>query len=210
VRRAAAPLRQVLKRHSGLRRWAGQAEAYLQALTHFQRQYGALAGQLKVHTAARDWQGAQMLAHKARGVAANLGLESLAETLAQFEHACGDAAGQASLDSRQHGVAAALETALAAIGAPPEPVAAPAESVVSFDAARAARSGAALQASLGRGALDDAALAELCATLATHSAGALLAPVHAALADFDLVLAKHRVDAVLAKLGADPIPEPSA
>lgn len=52
--------------------------------------------------------------------------------------------------------------------------------------------------------------AGLSATLATHSAGELLAPIRAALADFDLVLAQQRVDAVIAVLGADPITEPNA
>jgi PAS domain S-box-containing protein len=211
--RPTQPARQVHNRYAGLRRWAGQADAYRQALAQFGRQYGALASQLAGLAASRDWPGAQMLAHKARGVAANLGLESLAETLAEFEHDCGDAAGQASLDGRHDGVAAAVNAAMAAIGAaeatkgvvePDEPGAA-----AGFDAVRAARSGAALLASLRRGALDDEALAELCATLATHRAGALLAPVHAALADFDLVLALQRLDAVLAMVGADPVKEPT-
>jgi PAS domain S-box-containing protein len=199
------PPRQVLNRHAGLRRWAGHNDVYLQALAQFARQYATLAGQLSTLAQGRDWQGAQMLAHKARGVAANLGLESLAETLTQFEYACGDAAGQATLDGRHDGVAAALNAAMTAIGAntEPEPVVVPLRPA-GFDAARAARSGAALLASLRRGALDDAALAELCAILASHRAGRLLAPVHAALADFDLELARQRVDAVMAMVGADP------
>jgi len=77
------------------------------------------------------------------------------------------------------------------------------------DSLRVARRGAALLASLRRGALDDAALAELCAALATHRAAALLAPVHAALADFDLTLAQRHLDAVLAMVGADSSREPT-
>ncbi|MDB5953096.1 MAG: transcriptional regulator, partial [Massilia sp.] len=208
--RLTQPARQVLNRHAGLRRWADHNDVYMQALAQFGRQYQALAGQLAGLAGARDWQGAQMLAHKARGVAANLGLESLAETLTQFEHACGDAAGQATLDARHDGVAAAVIAAMAAIGASsaPQPVVVPPGSA-GFDAVRAARSGAALLASLRRGALDDEALAELCATLATHHAGALLAPVHAALADFDLVLALRRVEAVLAMAGAGSAQPPT-
>jgi len=77
------------------------------------------------------------------------------------------------------------------------------------DVDAATRSGAALLASLRRGALDDAALAELCAALASHRAAALLAPVHAALADFDLMLAQRHLDAVLAMVGADSLREPT-
>jgi PAS domain S-box-containing protein len=217
--RPAQPARQVLNRHAGLRRWAGQADAYQQALAQFERQYQTLAGQLAGLAQARDWQAAQMLAHKARGVAGNLGLESLAETLALFEHACGDCTGQATLEGRHDDVAATVDAAMAAVGAaraaqskgqPGEP-ADPAEAAeaAGFDFQRATRSGAALLASLRRGALDDEALAALCATLATHRAGALLAPVHAALADFDLVMAAQRLDAVLAMVGAEPVKEPT-
>jgi PAS domain S-box-containing protein len=208
---APAPqlVRHVLNRRTGLRRWSDAAEAYGAALAQFERQYRTLDAGLAAYAAAGDWIGAQMLAHKARGVAANLGLECLAALLAQYEQACVDGSAAAQADTLQQGVADALSAALAAIGSAPAPVAAaPADS--GFDAAVALRCGLALLASLRRGALDDAALADLSATLAGHAGGALLAPIHAALADFDLVQAQQRVEAVLAMLGADPIAEPTA
>ncbi|WP_229496282.1 MHYT domain-containing protein [Massilia polaris] len=208
--------RQVLNLHAGLRRWAGREEAYLQALAHFERQYGTLAEQLADHAAAHDRPGAQMLAHKARGVAANLGLERMAETLAQFEHAgCGAgrpaaASGELAVRALQEGVAAALAAALAAIRAAPQLQPAAPVARGAFDRARALRSGSALLESLRRGALDDAALADMCAALAAHAAGGRLAAIHAALADFDFLLAQQRVEAVLAMVTSNPLAEPSA
>ncbi|MDL2356185.1 MAG: MHYT domain-containing protein [Pseudomonadota bacterium] len=222
---APAPQRAVLNRHAGLRRWAGRSDAYLQELAHFARQYGALAEQLAGHAAAHQLQGAQMLAHKARGVAANLGLEQLAEALAELEHGCADAAVAPMAPALQQAVVAALAAALAAPAPaparhrsppapppapPPPPAAAPAPTAperAAFDQARALHAGEALRASLRRGALDDAALAELCATLGDHAGGDRLAPIHAALADFDFVLAQQRVEALLAILNADPVLE---
>ncbi len=209
---APAPqlVRHVLNRRTGLRRWSDGAEAYGAALAQFERQYRTLAAGLADYAAAADWLGAQMLAHKGRGVAANLGLECLAAALAQYEQACAAGSAAAQIDALQPAVAAALEDALAAIGAAPAPPAEPVAAAAAFDGAHAARCGQALLASLRRGALDDAALAGLSATLAGHPAGALMAPLHAALADFDLVQAQQRVEAVLAQLGADTIAEPSA
>jgi PAS domain S-box-containing protein len=206
---AAAAARQVLNRKAGLRRWADGADAYNGALAQFAGQFGALAADLAGQLAAHDLHGARMLAHKGRGVAANLGLERLAAVLADYELACTDAGDAAQAGVLQDDVAAELAAAMTAIGAVAAPVAAP-PVAAAFDAALAARCGQALLASLRRGALDDDALATLCATLASHPVGALLVPVHAALADFDLELAAQRVDAVLAMLDTDSIPEPSA
>ena len=58
-----------------------------------------------------------------------------------------------------------------------------------------------LRQALGRGALDDAALAGLAAALAGHPVAARVTQVQAALADFDFDLAQQQLDAALAALG---------
>ncbi|HZV67257.1 MAG TPA: MHYT domain-containing protein [Telluria sp.] len=197
---------QVLNRRAGLRRWTGREDAYRQALDHFETQFGNVAEALAEHAAANDRQGAKMLAHKARGVAANVGLEQLTDTLAQLEHLCAEEDGTpaAGIEDALRGLLARaaddLSAALAAIRptamAPPA-VAPAAELPATVDPERVQRSGAALLQSLRRGALDDGALAELSAALAGHARSELMAQVHVAIADFDFDLAQRRVAALL-------------
>jgi CheY-like chemotaxis protein len=200
---------QVLNRRAGLRRWTGREDAYRQALDHFETQFGNVAATLAEHAAANDRQGAKMLAHKARGVAANVGLEQLTDTLAQLEHLCAEEDGTpaAGIEDALRGLLARaaddLSAALAAIRptamapAAVAAVAAVAELPAAVDPERVQRSGAALLQSLRRGALDDGALAELSAALAGHARPELMAQVHVAIADFDFDLAQRRVAALL-------------
>ncbi|MFL6672768.1 MAG: MHYT domain-containing protein [Massilia sp.] len=211
---APAAERLALNRGAGLRRWAGDQDAYGEALAQFDSQHGRLAQALSVHAAAGESRALRMLAHKARGTAANIGLEQLADALARLEqHAGADGDGDASasftepLQSAMAAVAGSLDAALDAIragraAAAPVPAAAGAA-----DPGRARDAAAMLLQALRRGALDDAALAALAATLDGHPIAHRVTQVQAALADFDFELAAVQLEAVLAALGGATAPE---
>jgi PAS domain S-box-containing protein len=195
--------RQVLNREAGLRRWAGMDEAYGQALADFGRQYGRLAQALEQQAQAGK-PALAALAHKVRGVAANLGLEQLADALALLEQHAATLADDLLPHPELTAAAAAHAVAMAALdagSAQRSPTAAP-------DAAaapeRALAAGAALKRALQRGALDDGALAALVAALGGESATApLLAVLQAALSDFEFELALRRLDTLLAAVAPD-------
>ncbi|WGG49836.1 MHYT domain-containing protein [Rugamonas sp. DEMB1] len=213
----AAPA-QVLNQRLGLRRWAEQEPAYRRALAHFEQHYGGVDATLAQHLHDADPAAAQALAHKARGVAANLGLEQLAETLARLERACAgadtaDAADTTGTDNAELGGASDSQALLAALNGqlataraaiallPPAAGGAPAGAddgeTGPGRAGRARRAGAALRQQLSRGALDDGALAELRATLG-GGAGAGLDALQRAVDDFDFQLAQLHLDTLLA------------
>ena len=213
---APAVERQAWNRHGGVHRWGGKEDAYLEALAHFHTQHAMLPQFLRGFADAADYPSLRMLAHKARGIAANLGLELLADALAELEQlADGDKgqhlAGVSLLPQALAGVAEAHETALALIRdqRPAAAQAAQGAGGDGIDLERARRAGGLLREALGRGALDDAALAGLAAALAGHPAAARVTQVQAALADFDFDLAQQQLDAVLATLDTldDPTPQ---
>jgi CheY-like chemotaxis protein len=198
--------RQVLNRIGGLHRWGGKEDAYREALEHFHSQHAMLPQFLRGFFESADYPSLRMLAHKARGVAANIGLELLADALAELEHLAEGEKGQ-----QLAGVALlpeALAHAEAAHGAAilmiraerPAASAAPSAPQGTADLARALRAGRMLRDALERGALDDAALAGLAAALSGHPAAARVTQVQAALADFDFDLAQQQLDAALAAL----------
>jgi len=89
---AEAPRYRVLNQKAGLQRWGESEAAYHQALSRFMADYGAAAATLaKLLDNASEVRlaEAQAWCHKVRGVAANVGLEQLAATLAQLEKLCG-------------------------------------------------------------------------------------------------------------------------
>ncbi|MBD8532870.1 MULTISPECIES: MHYT domain-containing protein [unclassified Massilia] len=201
----AAPAleRHVLNRHGGVHRWGGKEDAWREALEHFHSQHALLPQFLQGFLDGTDYPSLRMLAHKARGVAANIGLELLAEALAEVEQlAEGDKgqhlAGVALLPDALARAAAAHAAALLAIRAErPAAGRAPAAPPSAADLPRALRSGRLLGVALARGALDDAALAGLAAALSGHPAAAHVTQVQAALSDFDFDLAQQQLDAVL-------------
>ncbi|OEZ98610.1 MHYT domain-containing protein [Duganella phyllosphaerae] len=239
---ADAPARQrVLNHKAGLQRWAGKEAVYQHALGRFVADYNdgaaTLATLLAVPTASR-LADAQAWCHRVRGVAANLGLEQLAATLARIEKLCGapprdaDVPLDAELAQQQRQLASQLEAALGAIHAmqaiatrrdaanartrdddevtaagqgtdTPLPGTAAADA---FDVAAARARAQALQPSLRRGALDDAALAALVASLASAPATPRkhLATLHGALDDFDFPLAASTLEVLM-----DSLPEES-
>ncbi|NNG25245.1 MHYT domain-containing protein [Telluria aromaticivorans] len=196
------PAREVLNRRVGLRRWADKEDVYAEALDHFGRQYADLATTLQMHAAGGAHLELRMLAHKVRGVAANVGLEQLSDALSKLEQATN------TVPTDERAAAGALETSTAALGealaairagsAQPEP--AP-DAAAGFDLLRARRAGGVLLQSLRRGALDDAALAGLAASLAGHPAAPRVAQVQGAIGDFEFDLALEQLEAVMATLG---------
>jgi PAS domain S-box-containing protein len=195
-----AAAREVLNRRAGLHRWADKADVYAEALDHFGRQYADLATTLKMHAAGGSHQELRMLAHKVRGVAANVGLEQLSDALSKLEQATNTVptdereAAQA-LDS----ATAALGDALAAIRAgSPQPTVAP--EAAPYDLARARRAGGVLLQALRRGALDDAALSGLAAALAGHPVAPRVAQIQGAIGDFEFDSALEQLEAVMATL----------
>jgi CheY-like chemotaxis protein len=197
--------RQALNRQAGLRRWSGKEDAYLEALAHFETQHAGAAQALAAQAAQADYRAMRMLAHKVRGVAANLGLELLADALGKLEALVDGDSGKlypGTEDSLQDLLAqlcVLLDGALAASrAAQPAPAAKPGQAVrPGFDLERARRAGKVLRDALRRGGLDDAASAGLAAALSGHPLASRAAQVHAAIADFDFDLALQQLDAVL-------------
>ena len=206
--------RHVLNRTGGVHRWGGKEDAYREALEHFHSQHAMLPQFLRGFLDSADYPSLRMLAHKARGVAANIGLELLADALAELEHlAEGDKgqvlAGVALLPDALARTEAAHAAAILLIRAErPAAGQAPSTPQGAADLPRARRAGRLLRDALGRGALDDAALAGLAAALSGHPVAARVTQVQAALADFDFDLAQQQLDAALAALG-EPDPHDS-
>jgi HPt (histidine-containing phosphotransfer) domain-containing protein len=149
-----------------------------------------------------------MLAHKVRGVAANLGLEQLADALGKLEGLVDGDSGKlypgfdetlqdslAQLCVRLDGALAEARAAQPAAAATPVQAARP-----GADLERAKRAGIVLREALRRGGLDDDASVGLAAALAGHPLAVRAAQVHAAIADFDFELALQQLDAVLGAL----------
>ena len=224
---AEAPRHRVLNQKAGLQRWADDEGAYHQALHRFVADYSTAAAtlaKLLSNTSEVRLAEAQAWCHKVRGVAANIGLEQLAATLAQLEKLCGspqrhggaggdDATGsisislQTELAQAQRTLAAQLDAALSAIHAlaPPRGSSARLEApppAAAFDPAVARQKSAALLPFLQRGALNDAALAALTAALsgAPPALARQLNAVQDALNDFDFPQAQAALEALLVSL----------
>jgi HPt (histidine-containing phosphotransfer) domain-containing protein len=201
--------RQTLNRHAGVRRWSGKDDAWLEALAHFADQQDGLAATLAAYATAADYRGLRMHAHKVRGIAANLGLELLADGLAGLEgYVDGDSGkvypgAEPTLETALESLRGLLDGALDAIrAAQPQPAAKPkaqsARPVADLDRAR--RAGNVLRDALKRGGLDDAALAGLAAATSGHPLAARVAQVHEAISDFEFDLALQQLDTVLSAI----------
>jgi CheY-like chemotaxis protein/anti-sigma regulatory factor (Ser/Thr protein kinase) len=197
--------RMPLNRQAGLRRWSSKEDAYLEALAHFETQHAGMALLLSAQAAQADYRAMRMLAHRVRGVAANLGLELLADALGKLEALVDGDSGklypglEETLQDALVQLRVLLDGALAEIrAAQPAPAASPAQAVhPGADLERARRAGKVLRDALRRGGLDDAASAGLAAALTGHPLATRAAQVHAAIADFDFELALQQLDAVL-------------
>jgi CheY-like chemotaxis protein/anti-sigma regulatory factor (Ser/Thr protein kinase) len=200
--------RQALNRQAGLRRWSGKEDAYLEALAHFETQHAGVAQALAAQAAQAGYRAMRMLAHKVRGVAANLGLELLADALGKLEALVDGDSGklypgtEEALQGLLADMCPLLDGALEAIrAAQPAPAAKTAHAARPVaDLERARRAGKVLRDALRRGGLDDAASAGLAAALTGHPLASRAAQVHAAIADFDFDLALQQLDGVLGAL----------
>jgi PAS domain S-box-containing protein len=209
--------REVLNRHAGLHRWSGKQDVYHEALAHFDSQHAGLAQTLAAQAVAADYRALRMLTHKVRGVAANLGLERLADTLATLEGLVDGDSGklfpgtEATLQDTLRTLCDELDRTLdairAALPSPGQAQARPAPAArPTVDLERARRAAGVLHEALRHGALEDAALAGLAAALNGHPLAGRVAQVHAALSDFDFELALQQLDAVLEALD-EPVQE---
>jgi PAS domain S-box-containing protein len=97
--------------HAGLRRVLGNEALYRQLLGQFLTGQERLLEQLQGCLHSGDAAGAELLAHGCRGVAATLGAEALA-----------NAAGALERQVREHGVTAACQPLLAALGSVLQPL----------------------------------------------------------------------------------------
>jgi HPt (histidine-containing phosphotransfer) domain-containing protein len=201
--------RHTLNRHAGVRRWSGKEDAWLEALAHFAAQHDGLATALAAQATAADYRALRMHAHKVRGIAANLGLELLADALAKLEGLVDGDSGklypgaESTLEASLDDLCSLLDAALDAIRAAlPQPAAAakPQATRPAADLDRARRAGNVLRDALKRGGLDDAALAGLAAATSGHPLAARVAQVHAAISDFEFDLALQQLDTVLAAI----------
>jgi PAS domain S-box-containing protein len=205
---AAGPL--VLNQQLGLLRWSGNEAAYKHALCRFEEEYSGCAAQMEDLYRRAEFPALQALAHRIRGVASNLGFEQLALILSELEQLGAEAdtidAGEA-LPAALLRLRAQMDDAGKAVAAldcaeqlPPPP--APQKTL---DILALRSCAAALEQSLARGALDDAALARLSELLQGHVAPATMAQLHMAIDDFDFALARQRLQALTAPLLAtDP------
>jgi PAS domain S-box-containing protein len=197
--------RLTLNRQAGLRRWSSKEDAYLEALAHFDAQHAGLAQALAAQASSANYRALRMQSHKVRGVAANLGLELLADHLGRLEGMVDGDSGKlypAAEDTLHDALAqlcVLLDAALdAARAAQPLPAAKAVQAErPAVDLGRAKRAGGVLREALRRGSLDDAASAGLAAALSGHPLAARAAQVHAAIADFEFDLALQQLDAVL-------------
>jgi PAS domain S-box-containing protein len=197
--------RMALNHQAGLRRWNNKGDAYLEALAHFEVQHAGVAQALAAQASQADYRAMRMLAHKVRGVAANLGLELLADALGKLEGLVDGDSGklypgaEEGLHNTLAQLCVLLDAVLAEIrAAQPAPSAKSVQAVrPGLDLERARRAGGVLRDALRRGGLDDAASAGLAAALSGHPLAARAAQVHAAIADFDFDLALQQLDAVL-------------
>ncbi len=203
--------RQTLNRHAGLRRWSGKEDAYLEALAHFAVQHEDLPATLAAQATAADYRALRMQAHKVRGIAANLGLELLADGLAGLEGLVDGDSGKlypglaATLQQALEAVGVLHDAALDAVRGTRPASAAPGQGKAhavrpAADLDRARRAGNVLRDALKRGGLDDAALAGLAAATSGHPLAGRVAQVHAAISDFEFDLALQQLDAVLAAI----------
>lgn len=150
---------------------------------------------------ARD--GLRALAHRVRGVAANLGAVQLASTLAGLEDAATTEAPLA-LTARIAEVGGALSALRSEVagwqGSVERPVAK--EAAARCDTQAVLHHADTLLKALERGEFDDLTLARLLAAVGGHSASTLLGPLAEAIENFDGALAMTHLHTLIARMQA--------
>ncbi len=192
---------QLLDVERGLARWGGHAEPYLRALRHFAAEYAKLPTLLSSYNTFGGASEARALAHRVKGSAANLGLESLAALLEEFELALGGEITDAvppllvRLRDLMADSLASIEFELAR--APPPAGTRPMPQPIDLQHVRGLAQR--LQLGLSRGELDSVAFAQLTAALSGHVSEAQLDELQRIVDDFDFVLARTRLDELCAQ-----------
>jgi CheY-like chemotaxis protein len=185
----------------GLQRWGGQQDVYLRALRHFVAEYATLATLLSGYDTAAGATEARSLAHRVKGTAGNLGLESLSALMNEIERCVVDdvaaaAAALARLPGALANTFAAIESELLsnpASTASRRPVQ---ELDLPFVQSLSRNLGAGFQ----RGELDSAVFAQLLAALDGYVAEARLNELQRTIDDFDFVLAESCLRELCAEL----------
>ncbi|WP_374584765.1 MHYT domain-containing protein [Pseudoduganella sp.] len=199
----AAAATQVLDTTRGLHRWADNTAAYQRALHGFAERYAASADELARLLQQGEPHAALTLAHQVRGAAANLGLELLAEALAQLEAAL-HGSDTAAQDAAAGKALAQFGPALAAARAAGLRAAAPADAEAAAPAgcadAQVQALGTALLQSLERGSFDQQVLAELTDCLRGKVPQAQLDGLQRAVDDFDFDNARSRLQTLLQRI----------
>ncbi len=181
--------RPVLDHIQGLQRWADNAAAYQQALQHLLVDCATVPKQLQQLAASEDLDSMRGLAHKTRGLAANLGAAQLTAALGELERASNADAAQTILSRLAQdfsAATAAIEGFLARqkLVVTESPTLAP-EAAVAM--------GTQLLAALRRGAIDEASLAEFSTALSGCVPGDRLTQLRRAIDEFDFDVAQIRL-----------------
>jgi len=186
---------QLLNYARGLARWAGQQAPYLRALRHFAAEYAKLPTLLSGYGAHGAAIEARALAHRVKGAAGNLGLESLAALLDDYErNVINDVTGVVPpLLARLRHVLTDTFAALEAQLATALPAAASRPPAQQLDLALVQELSRDLSVGFRRGQFDSATFTRFMEALAGHVAEARLNELQRTIDDFDFVLADTRL-----------------
>ncbi|NYE23265.1 PAS domain S-box protein [Pigmentiphaga litoralis] len=196
----------VLDTAGGIARWTGQEAFYRRTLRRFGHEQHGLAATLTDLHQRRDRPGLRALAHRIRGLAANLGLDRLAALLQGVDEAIADgdeARASALLADLPAQLDAALQAIQDALGdADRTPPAAPAQPATPLDLPRVTGLVKTLSAGMRRGQLDAAHLDGLMTLMAGHVDRPALARLQYLTDNFDFASAAAELDALLERLSA--------
>jgi hypothetical protein len=197
----AVPAEPVLDKARAMSIWRDEARV----LNVFNRLIGDmddLPGTLATLAEAGSHADMIALAHRFRGVSANVGASQLARRLAALESGLVAATADAPVVPLIEDVAHALNALRQEVArmAPAQPVAEPATGAPSFDAGATLRHARTLLSALGRGEIDEATLALLQDTVGRHDARRLLSGVSQAIDNFDLERAAIELERLIETL----------
>jgi PAS domain S-box-containing protein len=186
---------QLLNAVRAVERWGNQLEPYQRALRHFVAEYGTLQRLLSGYAGVGGATEAHAIAHRVKGTAANLGLESLATLLDDFErHVKQDVDGVVPpLLARLRYVLADTFAAIAAELGKSAAATHSRHSPQPIDLVQVQALTQKLSSGFSRGEMDSAAFAQLMAALGGHVEEARLDELQRTIDDFDFVLAQQRL-----------------
>ncbi|GGX10113.1 hypothetical protein GCM10007242_15150 [Pigmentiphaga litoralis] len=196
----------VLDTSAGIARWTGQEAFYRRTLRRFANEQRGLATTLADLHQRQDRPGLRALAHRIRGLAANLGLDRLAALLQGIDEAIADgdearaSAALADLPTQLDAALLAIQDTLAEAERARKSV--PADPAAPLDLPRVTGLVKTLSAGMRRGQLDAAHLEGLMTLIAGHVDRDALARLHYLTDNFDFASAAAELDALLERLSA--------